>query len=348
MAGLKRFTPDEVSYFCEQILLVINAGIPLDDGMEILSEDIDDANIRLAAKQISGYISEGMTLFDAMEKTGAFQDYVIKMIKIGMYSGRIEDVLRGLTDYYESRSSILHALRSAVLHPLLLIAMMTAVIVVLIVQVIPMFADIFSRFDSSVSETVMGSISYANTIGFVLLIILLAVVVISVVIALLSAIKPCRDVLGNLASHFFITKKMYTLFSEAKFTEAMSMMISSGIDAVEALEYADELISDKKLKKRIADCRDRVLGGESFADAVCSSRLLRPVYARSIKIAYKSGSFEKVWKKISSRSSYEAEASASNLVAFIEPVLVGVLVSVIGSVMLTIMLPMVDIMSVLG
>ena len=100
--------------------------------------------------------------------------------------------------------------------------------------------------------------------------------------------------------------------------------------------------------KQISDCLDRVRKGEYFSDAIAESGILPKMYARSLKIAYTSGSFEEVWRKISRRSNEAAQRTVANLLSLVEPAIVLLLAVMIGSVLLTIMIPLMNIMSALG
>ena len=348
MAKTKKLSHDEIAYFCEQLSLVINAGIPLSEGAGMIGEGSEDDRISEVAALLEKSLTAGRTLFESMEDSGAFPQYAVNMVRIGTLSGRLDDVLKGLSSYYEDMADRLRSIRSAVLHPIILIAMMTAVIIVLIVQVIPMFSDIFGQFDSSVSEAVSSSVEYAYTTGTVVLIILLVILAVSLITALLSRIPSVRNALSGFASRFILTKRTAALFTQAKFTGAMSMMISSGIEATEALENVRLLITDRNMLARIDECRKQVIEGEPFSDALGENKLLPPIYARSVQMSYKSGSFDEAWKKIADRCSDEASATSENLIAFIEPVLIAIMAVMIGAILLTVMLPMMDIMSAMG
>lgn len=348
MAKVKKLTHDEVAYFCEQIGLVINSGIPVSEGVEMIGENSEDKNVLAAAKSLHESLDSGKTLYESMEASGAFPQYAVNMVRIGTLSGRLDDVLRGLSEYYEGLADRLRSIRSAILHPLILIAMMVVIMIVLIIQVIPMFSDIFGQFDSSVREAVDASVRYAYTTGAIILVVLGVILVAAIVIAILSKIPAVRNGLASFASHFFVTKKAASYFTQAKFAGAMSMMVASGIEASEALENVNLLISDKKMNKRIDDCRREVIEGEPFADALYRAQILPPIYSRSLKMAYKSGAFDESWKKISTRCSEAATATSENLVAVIEPVMIALMAVMIGAILLAVMLPMMDIMSVLG
>ncbi len=348
MARIKKLSHDETAYICEQLSLIINAGIPLSEGAEMIAQSAGDNTVTNVAKALQSQINDGKTLFEAMESSGAFPQYAVNMVRIGTLSGRLDDVLKGLASYYEDLADRLRNMRSAILHPFILIAMMTAVMIVLIVQVIPMFSEIFGQFDSSIGTVVKASVDYAYSTGTVILIILVSVLAVSAVIALLSKIPKVRNGLSAFAAKFILTRKAASYFSQAKFASAMSMMVSSGIEASEALDNAMLLITDKSMLSRMEKCRNQVIEGEPFADALNDAKLLPPIYSRSLKMAYKSGAFDDAWKKISDKCTDEANATSENLVSFIEPVLIAVMAVMIGAILLTVMLPMMDIMSVLG
>ncbi len=345
---MRKFNSDETSYFCEQLALMLNAGMQLADGIEILCEDLEDKRIMAVCDSLLDDLNNNETLAQAMQSSGVFPEYAVKMVKLGEMTGQLEKVLNGLSDYYEERAELRRAVRQAVLHPLMLLVMMTAVIVVLIVLVIPMFGDIFSQFDSSIAGSVQYTVDTAYTVGTVLLIVLLAIIVISAAIALLSNFSGFRGKLMGFLAVFPPTRKMSRSFSLSKIAGALNMMVSAGIAPDEMLGEAAKLIDDKKLSQKLMQCRERVLSGEYFADVISSAGIFPAVHARSLKIAYSSGSFEKAWKKLSERCGESAMDTAAGIVSFIEPSIVIVLTTVIGAILLTVMIPLMNIMSVMG
>lgn len=344
----RKLNSDELSFFCEQAALILNAGIPLDEGIEILRDDIKDRRMDALCTTLLESLDNSEPLSVAMENTNAFPDYAVKMVKIGEMTGRLEKVFRELSEYYSSRAEITRTVRSSVLHPLMLLVMMTVVIVVLITLVIPMFGEIFSQFDSTIGETVSGTVDLAYGVGTAMLIVLLVIITISAVIAILSQIPSAKRKLANFVSVFPPTKKISKRFSVSKIADAISMMVASGIAPDEALENAASIIDDQKLSKKLLECRQKVLDGEYFANVISSSGIFPTMSARSLKIAYNSGSFEEAWNKLANQCGDSAMESASNIVAFIEPAIVIILTTVIGAILLTVMVPLMNIMSVLG
>ena len=344
--AVKMLTDDETAFFCEQLAMIMEAGIPLADGIEILAEDAGDKRF----KEISDLLQESMkeddiTLFDAMDRCGIFPSYAVKMVKIGSVTGRLEDALRGLSDYYSKRSDLRQTVKSSVSHPLLLLAMMTVVIIVLVIEVIPMFRDIFSQFDDAAAAAVEESVSFAYNMGTAVMIVLGVVLVIALIIVALMNVPSSRKALSGIFSNFILTKGMSESMAMADVTSAMCMMAECGISPEQSLELAEGLTENKNVRGRIRECGKLVLDGEYFADAVKKSELLPGVFAHSLKVAYKSGSIDSAWEKISSRFGQECDRKIYSAVSFIEPVIIGLLAIIIGSVLLTVMLPLTDIMN---
>ena len=347
-AMLHKLNSDEISYFCEQMSMTLNAGIPLVDGLEMLCEDTNDKKESTLFKAMLDCLNSGQSLTEAMDSSKAFPDYAIKMVKIGEITGKLETVLRGLSEYYESRAEIKRTVRTAVLHPLLLLIMMTAVIVVMIAVVLPMFGEIFSQFDSTVGETVQNAVHTAYNVGVVMLIVLLVIIILSLVVAVLSQIPSSKKKLSAFLSVFPFTRKMSKRFSMSKIADAFSMMVSAGISPEEMLELSATLVDDRELSQKLLDCRKKVLDGEYFADVISKSGIFPTMYAQSLKIAYNSGSVESAWNRIAEKCEESASETAAGIVSFIEPSIVIVLTTVIGAILLAVMIPLMNIMSVLG
>ncbi|MBQ7981152.1 MAG: type II secretion system F family protein [Oscillospiraceae bacterium] len=346
--AVKMLTNEETAFFCEQLAMILEAGIPIADGVELLSADAGDKRFQEISDTLVKLMNEELTLFDAMEKSGIFPDYAVKMVKIGSLTGRLEDTLNGLADYYAKRAELRQTVKSSVAHPLMLLAMMTVVIVVMVIKIIPMFRDIFFQFDDSAAAAVEGSITFAYNIGVGVMITLAAVLVITLIAAVLMKIPSARKALKGFAANFILTKNLSETMAMADVTNAISMMASCGISPEQSLEMVQGLTANKTVQKRIKECERLVLEGEYFADAIAKSKLLPSIYAHSLKVAYKSGAFDSAWQKIGERFTQECDRKIYGAVSFIEPVIIGILAVIIGSVLLAVMLPMTDIITTVG
>lgn len=347
---VKKLTYSQVGFLCEQLAMILGSGMSVSEGLGLLCADSDDKVLVSACSEISAQADRGEPLSQAMRCSGRFPEYAADMAALGEMSGKLEDVLKGLSEYYDERDEIRRTLRSAVLHPMLLLLMMTVVIIVLVVMVIPMFGDIFSQFDSSVGATVRKTVDMAYNAGVIIMIVLLAIIAVSAVTAVLSAVRKSGGGLRRLFGALPLTRGISEKLALADLTKAICVTVSAGVSPAEMMLHSDlkSFITDGRIKKKYEDCEKRVIDGESFPDAIINSGFLPPLYARSLKLGYSSGSFEGVWRRISSAYGEAASRSLMNITAVIEPAIIIILGLIIGSILLMLMIPLMNIMSALG
>lgn len=162
----------ELSAFCQQISLIIAAGLPTYYGVSILCDEAPDKQTRDLLEQIYKPMELGATLHSALKDTGYFPKYMINMIQLGEETGRLEEVLNSLSKYYDREDEIASGIKSAVAYPLVLSAVMIAVIVVMIAKVLPVFSQIYAELGSELTGTAAVLMKLSEYINRYLLIII--------------------------------------------------------------------------------------------------------------------------------------------------------------------------------
>ena len=122
----------EIASFCDQLAMVIGAGLPAYEGISILMEDASDNETKEILQTIYTPLEAGGSFHDALQDSGVFPKYVLDMVEIGELSGKLEDVLHSLCDYYKREQSLRDGIKNALTYPLLMIGIMIAVLLVLI------------------------------------------------------------------------------------------------------------------------------------------------------------------------------------------------------------------------
>lgn len=344
----KILASSDVSIFSSQIALILKSGIPLHDGILAIAESIPDSNGQIIINEVAEQIDNNCALSYSLNKTDAFPNYMVNMVRIGERAGKLEEVMQSLAKYYDFEDALHKRIRSAVTHPFILMIMMCAVITVLVVQVLPIFKEVYNSMGAEMSATATVMMNWAmNFGGYAFLIILILAAVIAVVI-LVSRTQKGKALFGKFLSDFFVTRKLYETISMARFSTIMSMMFSSGYNLDEALELVTTVVNNKAIAARVRLCRELVTKGESFNDAIIKSRIFTGVYARMVSIGLKTGSIDEVMSNLSDIYSSQADEAIERAVLLIEPILVGVLCVIIGIILLTVMLPLISMMSAIG
>ncbi|WP_458862169.1 type II secretion system F family protein [Acidaminobacterium chupaoyuni] len=344
----KQLSSSEIAVFCTQIGMILKAGISLREGMAAICADMQEGQIKDALKLVDEQIQQGAPLEKAMESAGIFPDYVVHMTAIGDATGKLEQVMGSLAQYYEREQALRGRLRSAVLYPMMLFCMMAAVILVLVTKVLPVFENIFRQLGGELGNGAGHLMRFGMIAGrcaFVLMFVIILAVAASVV---MMKTKKGRAFFQNLSSKSPFTRKLSEKIASRRFASAMALMLSSGMNIDEAFEFTIGVLGDETAAKRVADSRKRIQAGASFSDALEQAGVFPELFSRMVNIGFKTGSVDQVMDKLADLYEEDIDTSIANITSVIEPVLVGILSVIIGAILISVMLPLTGIMSSIG
>ena len=345
--GKRKLLPaDEISSFCGQVALILQAGIPLFDGMETLVESCEDKDAKEAFKQLADKVIETGMLYEAVRDAGFFPQYVVNMIHIGEEAGKLEEVLKSLSAYYEREAKIRKSIKSAVTYPILLIAIMAAVVTLLVTYVIPVFEKVFNNMGTDISATgksIMNAGVLIGNVAFILVAIVLVVVICIYIATKLGAGEKLKEISFKLPLLKGLSKKI----SSGRFASVLSMMIASGYSLEKALEMAPGIVTDSVAREKIKKCDKLLKDGKSFPEALENIDMFDGMQNRMISVGFKAGQLDAVMDKMTKIYEDEVDDSIERLLSFIEPTLVAILSIIIGGILVSVMLPLTGIMSTL-
>ncbi|MDO4582439.1 MAG: type II secretion system F family protein [Bacillota bacterium] len=342
----KVWTSFEVSSFCLEIALLLRSGLPLSDGLAMLAADEGDAEARRVLEQLHQSMEDGRTLADAISDCGVFPDYVGKMAQVGDKTGRLEAVFASLADYYQRQHQIARSIKNAVLYPLILVVMMLFVIIILITQVMPIFADVFAQLGTAMSPIATAILDFGVAVSAAGWPLMIALAVLIAALAVVSRLPRFRRAADDVWTRLAFSKTLAANSAVARLAAALAMGLGSGLDIDESLQLAEQLNSDKKMSARLDECRrlmsERELG---FADAVTEAGIFSGLYGRMLSMGFATGSADAVMNEIARRSEEAVGDEMEKLIGRIEPTLVIVMSLIVGLILLSVMLPLMSIMS---
>ena len=335
-----------LSAFTLQLSLLIHAGIPIGDGIHLLAEDEKDHKVKQVLEQMAEDVDDGLQLSEAMKNSESFPDYMIHMTGTGESTGRVEDALKALTDYYENRRQLNNRVKSALTYPLMLLALMLVIIGILLTRVLPIFDAVYQQLGGSLTGIAAGMLSFGKGLDRALPVIGVILGLTFLLVVILGLSKTLRKKITFLYKKIFgdigITRKV----SMAYFASALSMGMQSGLPMEEALKNAMEFYEDSpKAKERYEKCLALLEGGEPLAEALKQAGVFAPMYCRMLALGVKSGAGDSIMVEIAARLEEDADRAIEEAVAKIEPTIVIVTSVIIGIILLSVMLPLINIMS---
>ncbi len=340
MSARKTLTQSELSMFCQQIAMVIRAGLPVYYGISILRDETPEKETAALLGQIYEPMENGSTLYEALRATGVFPAYMLHMVEFGETAGRLEEVLVSLSSYYDREAEIRNSIRHAVTYPLIMTVMMIFVIIAMITKVIPVFSQIYEELGTELSGMARRLMHISDVMNRYTMVL----VIVFAVLLLIGFILYHTD-FGRV---LFQGKNLSMSIASSRFANCMYLALASGLDTDQGLELAGELVNHPHIQARIASCQKHIRHGASFDRALLESGIFSQFYASWIAIGYKTGSMDECLRRIGDAYEQETDERLSHMLSVIEPALVMILCFFIGLIMISFLLPLLGIMTSIG
>ena len=341
----KMLTNRELSSFCDQIAMILNAGISPVEGISIMLEDTTTTEGREILGKIAEQVDDGQSFHTSISAAGVFPKYALDMIEIGEHSGRLEEVMHSLSAYYEREENISENIKSAVTYPFVIIGMMTIVILVLIIKVLPVFNQVFIQLGTEMTGFSRTLLNLGTTISNYALVFIIIIAMFVLLYFFLAKTPAGQKLWGIFCAKSIFTRPIYDKIASGRFASGMALTMSSGLDTDQSLEMVSRLVDNAVMEGKINDCRAQIAEGTGFSEALVKAGIFSSMYSRMITIGYKTGSVEKVMAKIASGYEEEVDTRMSHLISVLEPTLVIILSVVVCMILLSVMLPL---MAVIG
>lgn len=344
----KMLSNTEISSFCEQIALLLKAGITPAEGMGILLSDNRNPEGREIIESIREVCQKGESFHTAVKDSGVFPDYVLHMISIGEESGRLDEVMDSLSSYYEREENIHSSIKSAISYPLIMIVMMFLVIIVLVTKVLPIFNQVFIQLGSEMNAISRSFMSIGTMISRSSVVLLLLVAIIFLSYLYFTKSEKGRNLYYRFALSFPLTRDFYENMASGRFASGMALTLSSGLDTFSSLDLVASLVNNDVMRGKISKCKALIEEGSTFAEALAASEIFSNLYSRMIAVGFRTGNVDVIMKKIAESYERETDTKIYNIISILEPTLVIILSLIVGMILLSVILPLMGIMSSIG
>ena len=334
----------EIAEVSLELSLLLHAGVGTGDALYLLGEDSPHKKLLSAmADEVDG----GAALASAMRSSAAFPTYACGLVEVGERTGRTEEALAALSRYYEDRVRMDRRVRSALLYPAVMLALMLVVIGVLLVKVLPIFDDVYASLGTRLTGVAAGLLTVGRWLEGALPVFWAVLAALVLIGFLFTAVGPLRRSLVSFWQRGHGDRGVSRKLNNARLAQAMAMGMASGLPLEEALGLSAGLV-EGGARRRCEDCRKRLDNGEALSAALKASGLLPASQSRLLELGQRGGAGDASMEKIARDLSEEGEAALDALVSRVEPALVLVCSVLVGLILLSVMLPLMHIMSAIG
>ena len=350
-AFLSRVKGKQVMIFTRQLATLINAGLPLLRGLQVLHKQEKNAALKKCVRELSESIESGSTFAEALaQHPRIFNKLFVNMVKAGEVGGVLDVVLLRLAEFMEKAAKIKRKIISAMIYPVVVLVMSMVILTLLMIFIVPKFQEIFS--DLLEGQALPGLtelvLNISTTMTHRLPVVIIVVVGLVVLFKLMAKMKWGRYALDQLKLHAPVFGAMVQKTAVARFTRTLGTLMSSGVPVLQALNIVRETVGNEVIARAVSLIHDSVKEGENIAPPIEASKAFPPMVVSMVEVGEETGAVPEMLMKIADGYDDEVDTTVAGLTSIIEPILIIFLAMVVGTIVIALFLPLVSIIGKLS
>ena len=339
--GAKKIQPADIAIFTRQLATMMKAGVPLVQAFDIVAEGTDHEKMRELILTVRTDVSSGTGLAGALEKHPLlFDELFCSLVASGENSGTLEVMLDRVATYKEKTEALKAKIKKAMTYPIATIVVAIVVTGILLVKVVPQFAETFQSFGSDLPGFTLFVLRLSEWVQAWWFIMLLGFFVGGYVFSQAKRrSKRFADWLDSVALKLPILGSMVHDAVIARFSRTLSTTFAAGVPLVEALESTAGAAGNAIYAAAIRRIRDDVTAGTSLALSIRTTGLFPTMLLQMTAIGEESGSLDDMLGKVADHYEATVDNAVDSLSSLIEPIIMSVLGVLIGGLMIAMYLP---------
>jgi len=342
----KKVPAKNLAIFTRQFSVMIDAGLPLVQCLEILGSQEEDKNFSAVIMQVRSDVEGGAALADAMRKhPGAFDALYTNMVAAGEAGGILDAILKRLATYIEKNVKLIQQVKSAMTYPIAVITIAALVVLVILWKVIPTFASLFAGLGAELPLPTQIVIWMSNAVVKLMPFIVVGVIAGVYGLRQYYATNNGRHTIDRLLLQAPVLGLILKKIAVARFCRTLSTLISSGVPILDGLEITAKTSGNAIVEDAIMSTRKSIERGETIAEPLKETHVFPPMVSQMIGVGEATGALDTMLSKIADFYEEEVDAAVAGLLQLLEPVMIAFLGVVVGGIVIAMYLPIFSLIS---
>lgn len=350
--GTKKFgsvNAKDLSIFTRQFSVMIDAGLPLVQCLEILGAQQEDKGFQRIIEAIRSDVEQGATLQTALSKhPKAFSDLYVNMVGAGESGGILDVILQRLSIYIEKAVKLTAKVKSAMTYPIAVISIAIIVVVIIMVKVIPVFSAMYEGLGSSLPFPTLVCIGLSN------ILIRYSYLVVAFIVVIVMGLKQYyKTVSGKLALDKLFLKipvigDILLKVAVARFCRTLGTLVSSGVPILEGMEITARTAGNMVIQNAILKAKEAVEQGRNISTPLAETKVFPPMVVQMVGVGEATGALDAMLAKIADFYEDEVDNAVGALTSLMEPIMIGMLGGIIGFIVVAMYMPIFQLANVVG
>jgi type IV pilus assembly protein PilC len=339
--GSNKVKVKDIAIFFRQFSVMIDAGLPLVQCLEILAANQENATFQKTLTGVRTTVEGGATLANAMRGYPVvFDDLTTNMIEAGETGGILDIILQRLAIYVEKAVRLKSAVKSALIYPIAVISLATLIVAALLKWVVPIFSNLFAGLGVALplpTRIVMGLSGFVQSFWWV---------VIAAVVGVVFGLKQIRK---HPRGRYYFDKTLLKLpvvgsllrkIAVGRFTRTLGTLITSGVPILEGLAITARTSGNAVLEEALMKVRKAIEEGRTIVDPLRECGVFPNMVTQMIGVGEATGAMDSMLQKIADFYEEEVDAATKDMLAMLEPAIIGTLGVVIGGIVISLYMPL--------
>jgi type IV pilus assembly protein PilC len=342
----KKVKPKILMIFTRQLATLIDSGLPLLRGLNVLAKQERDAVLKNTINKLAESVQGGSTFSESLAQFPLiFNDLYINMVKAGEVGGVLELVLTRLAEFQEKAAKIKNKVAAAMVYPLIVMTMAIAIMGFLLVFIVPKFEAIFHDMLGDrplpVITTFVITVSRFVQAHWLVLVALLFAVIAGYKFANRTA--KGKAIIDRVKLRFPLFGDIIRKTAISRFSRTLGTLVTSGVPILQALDITRETAGNMVIARAIGQVHESVKEGESIVQPLEASAAFPPMVVSMIDVGEETGQLPEMLLKIADVYDDEVDNSVATMTAALEPIMIVFLAIVVGTIVIALFLPLISI-----
>ena len=344
----KTVKPKVLMIFTRQLATLIDAGLPLLRGLNVLAKQEKDSVLKNTINKLADSVQGGSTFSEGLaQHPRIFNDLYVNMVKAGELGGVLEVVLTRLAEFQEKAQKIKNKVVAAMVYPIIVMVLAVSIMTFLLVFIVPRFEVIFHEMLGdkplpAITVFVISVSSFVQNHWAVLLGILVALIVGSKIVA---RTRAGRNALDRIKLRAPLFGDLIRKTAISRFSRTLGTLVTSGVPILQALTITRETAGNSVIARAISQVHDSVKEGESIVLPLEASGAFPPMVISMIDVGEETGQLPEMLLKIAEVYDDEVDNSVAALTSLLEPIMIVFLAVVVGTIVIALFMPLISIIS---
>ncbi|MBP9145297.1 MAG: type II secretion system F family protein [Thermoanaerobaculia bacterium] len=334
-----------VAIFTRQFSVMLDAGLPLVQCLEILGEQEEHRTFREIINQVRSDVESGSNLADAMRKhPKAFDNLYVSMIAAGEAGGILDVILQRLATYIEKVVRLNSQVKSAMIYPVSIIVIAAGVVAIILWKVIPVFAQMFAGLGGELPFLTRVVVGASNFLGRFIIPLAIGIALLITAVKRYHKTPSGRRVIDGLTLKVPVVGMLVRKIAVARFCRTLSTLTASGVPILDGLEITAKTSGNAIVEDAIMAVRKSVEEGKTISGPLAETKVFPAMVVQMVNVGEQTGALDQMLAKIADFYEDEVDTAVAGLMKLLEPVMIVILGGIIGTIVTAMYMPMYSIL----